>query len=101
MSDFVAVADADSVREGESLVVQVGREEVALFRVNGEVIALRNFCPHRGGPIGEGLIEGDTVTCPWHDWPFEISTGVCRINPGARIQKYPVRINGDKVEVAV
>lgn len=69
------VATAGEVREGAGSVVRVGDTAVALFRVEGRCYAIANACPHRGGPLGEGELEGHVVTCPWHGWTWDVRSG--------------------------
>lgn len=101
MQNFVEVAAVDEIPEGGAKIVQAQGREVALFRLGDRIVALDNECPHRGGPIGEGRIHDGRVTCPWHEWTFDIATGVCTLNPAARLRQYPVRIDGTRVAVAV
>ncbi len=101
MGDFVKVATKEEVPEGEGKVVEVNGEKVALFQMQGEFYAIDNTCVHHGGPLGEGILEGATVTCPWHGWQYDITTGVSPVNPAARVSTYPVRVEGDDVLVAV
>ncbi|HET6466529.1 MAG TPA: Rieske 2Fe-2S domain-containing protein, partial [Nitrospiria bacterium] len=77
MADFVTVANAKDIGPGESRVVDVHGEEVALFNLNGTFYAIDNMCVHQGGPLGEGMLEGEDVICPWHSWKYNVKTGVC------------------------
>jgi nitrite reductase/ring-hydroxylating ferredoxin subunit len=71
-------------------------DRFAICNVAGEVRALWGDCPHQGGPLGEGALNGELITCPWHMWEFHSGTGVCAFNPGLAIPTYPVKIeNGD------
>jgi len=67
---------ADQIPEGQATVITIpGGIQIALFKLHGRIYALDNACPHMGGPLGEGEIEGDVVTCPWHGWQFDIKNG--------------------------
>jgi len=101
MSNFVKVASTGDLKPGENKVVYVNGTEVALFNVDGEFFAISNTCLHRGGPLGEGFLEGDTVTCPWHGWRFNVKTGVSPVVPTAKVQTYQVKIEGNDVMVSV
>ena len=92
------VATGD-VRDGEGLVVEAGGRTVAVFRVAGRYYAIDNTCPHRGGPLGEGDLEGRTVTCPWHAWRWDVTTGANVNNPAVRVACYPVTIDGDDLVI--
>ncbi len=72
-----------------------GDQMVCVANVNGEISAMDNVCLHMGGPLGEGVIEGGKVICPWHGWAYDPKTGQAG-PPGARVAVYPVKIeNGD------
>jgi len=75
--------------------------QVAVFNVDGELCAINNICPHRGGPLGEGDLEGTLVSCPWHGWQFDVKTGKSPVNPAASVKTYPCRIEGVEVVVEV
>ena len=101
MSDFISVAKTSDLAPGEGKVVEAGGTSVALFNVDGDFHALDNTCLHQGGPLGEGLCEATTVTCPWHGWQYDVSTGDCLNAPGLAVDKYEVRVDGDDVQVKV
>ena len=62
MPNFVKVANKSELNPGENKVVEVNGEQVALFNVDGQFFAINNTCRHRGGPLGEGFLEGDIVS---------------------------------------
>lgn len=99
MSEFVRVAATDDVKPGSGMVAEVNGKTIALFNVDGKYHAIDNTCVHRGGPLGEGDLEGDVVTCPWHGWQFNVTTGTCVNNPSARVTSYPVQIEGSDIKV--
>jgi len=74
---------------------------ICLANVNGELGALDNRCPHRGGPLGQGWIDGESVVCPWHSWTFNVKTGVAEFPVHERVTVFPVKIVGDGVFVDV
>ena len=101
MSDeFVTVARVADVAPGTAKAVVVGEREIALFNVDGTFYALDNTCPHQGGPLAEGWIEGRRVTCPWHAWTFELASGSMTLGDFARVDTFDVRLEGDAVRVA-
>ena len=75
--------------------------ELALFNVAGRYYAVDNVCPHQGGPIGEGLLEGSVVTCPWHGWRFDVCTGKSPVIPSAAIETFACVVEGDRVQVKI
>ena len=101
MGTVVAGADVGRMRDGEAIVVPAGSEEVALFRVQGAFYACANACPHRGGPLGEGTLEGKIVTCPWHGWEFDVTTGKNPVNAGLSVTTYPVTVRDGTVEIGI
>jgi nitrite reductase/ring-hydroxylating ferredoxin subunit len=74
------------------LALHAGGRTLALFNVDGVLYVVDNACPHRGGPIGEGDLEGTVVTCPWHGWRYDVTTGARDGNPSLRLAYYPVTI---------
>ena len=74
---------------------------IAIFRKGKKVHAIDNRCPHRGGSLGNGEINGDIVTCPLHQWKFEISSGICVQNNKINIYSYPVKVISDRVQISI
>ena len=66
MAEFVKVATLRELPPGSAKAVEIGGKAVALYNVDGTVFATANTCAHRGGPLGEGELEGGVITCPWH-----------------------------------
>lgn len=97
---FVPVAKLSELEEGAGRCVEVKGEQVALFRVGSRVYAINNICPHLGGSIAEGPVEGTTVVCPLHGWCFDVTSGKA-LQGAIGVEAYPVRIEGDVVEVAL
>lgn len=97
MPDFVRVAARSEIPEGEGKVFEVDGEEIAVFNVDGDLHAIHNVCKHQGGPLGEGELNGCIVTCPWHDWTFDVTTGVSPEDPDCSVARYEVKVEGDDV----
>jgi nitrite reductase (NADH) small subunit len=100
LTQFVRVGEAHEVTPGMARAIRVGPYEVALFNVGGTYYALENVCPHQGGPIAEGWIEGTTVTCPWHAWCFDLRTGALTLGEMATIPRFEVHVEQDGVYVS-
>ena len=100
VAEFVEVAKVRDIPPGEARVVVVAGHPLALFNAGGEFFALENTCLHRGGPIGEGVLENGVVTCPWHGWQYDVRTGENIVNPVARLRTFRVKVEGDAVLVA-
>ena len=101
MPNFVRVTSTSDLKPGDNKVVNVNGTDVALFNVDGEFFAMNNTCLHRGGPLGEGFLEGDVVTCPWHGWRYNVKTGQNVVMPNAHVAKYQVKVEGNDVLVAI
>lgn len=102
MAQFVKVASASELAAGAAKQVEVNGKTIALFNLDGYYYAIDNTCTHRGGPLAEGFIEGESLTCPWHGAQFNIKTGDVVGPPAAKsVAKYNVRVQGDDVEVEV
>lgn len=70
------VGSAADIPAGSATIVEVDGDPVALVCADdGSFYALSNVCPHSGGPLGDGKVEGDTIYCPWHGYQFELETG--------------------------
>jgi nitrite reductase/ring-hydroxylating ferredoxin subunit len=95
------VAKISDVPPGQCKTVSVNGTDVALYNVGGTFYATANACPHRGGSLGEGLLEDRLITCPWHGWQFDVTTGCLVNNPQAKVQTYTVQVNGDDVVIAL
>ena len=90
MPRLVRIADKAELVEGLGKVVKVDGRSIALFRVKDEYYAMTNACLHRGGPLGEGNLTGDVITCPWHGWKFDIRTGSFTTIPTLKVATYKV-----------
>jgi nitrite reductase (NADH) small subunit len=99
MGDYVRVAGAADVPPGTGLAADVGGQSIAVFNVDGTFYAIDNTCVHRGGPLGEGELEGDVVTCPWHAWQYNVKTGISTTNPSASVKSYQVKVEGPDIKV--
>jgi nitrite reductase/ring-hydroxylating ferredoxin subunit len=98
---FVKVATLRELEKQQLMEVLVEGEPYALCRLNGAVYALNGTCPHQGGPLGEGMISGDGIMCPWHAWTFDCRTGINDVDPAERVQTYPVKVDGDDVLIDI
>ena len=99
MSRRVLVAEAADIGVGEGRVVEADGKTLALFNVDGAFYALDNACAHRGGPLGEGDLDGTVVVCPWHAWRWDVKTGANVNNPAVRMTCFPVSVDGGRVFV--
>jgi len=99
-AEWTDAAGADDLAEGASAVAQVGGVPVLLVRRGGEVLAISDHCTHRGGPLHEGPIDGDCVTCPWHASVFSLRDGAVLSGPASAPQPaLDTRIREGRIEV--
>jgi nitrite reductase/ring-hydroxylating ferredoxin subunit len=105
----VVVARADEILPGQRKIVAVGGRSIGVFNIAGEYFALRNRCPHQGGPLCAGVqfgslrsdgpgdyqrgADAEVIRCPWHGWEFEIRTGRSWVDPErTRVRNYPAAV---------
>ncbi|MEL6608167.1 MAG: nitrite reductase small subunit NirD [Pseudomonadota bacterium] len=94
---WIDVGHIDDVPERGARLIKTPVGCVALFRTGpAEVFAASNTCPHKQGPLSEGIVHGQKVTCPLHNWVFDLNTGEAQGEDG-RIDTYPVRLDGERI----
>ncbi len=96
---WVSVADSSAVGENESGEFLVGKDVVAVFRQNGELYAVDGICAHQGGPIAKGFVDQKCVTCPWHGWQYDISTGENMLTKRKMLRTFAVRERDGRIEI--
>ena len=96
-----AVARLSELKPGTGKLCEVAGKSIALLRTADGFRAIDNECGHRGGPLAEGFLEGDVVTCPWHGWQYDMKTGQCLNMEGCRLGTYPVSVEGDVVTILI
>jgi len=102
MSEFIKVAEVGDLEEGDLMAVEVDGEPICLAKADGEICAFTDTCTHIGGPLSEGELDGDVLTCPWHGAQFNVHTGQVLRGPARQnIQTFPVKIEGDAILVAL
>ena len=99
--EFVRACASADLAEGKCDLVTVHGTQVQLFRVNGEVRALDNVCPHAGAPVNCALWDGEAVTCTYHGLRFQVPSGEGMDAPGWSLETYPVKEAGGEVFVKV
>ncbi len=82
---------------GQAKEFSCGTKPICVANVNGTITAMDNICLHRGGPLGQGVIEGNKIVCPWHGWQWDPATGEAAHNPQARVSVYPIAIEDGEV----
>ncbi len=101
MSSMVRVAKLSEIPLGKGIEVAAGTRVVALFNVEGTIYAMDGLCPHSCGPLGKGTLRGMTVTCPWHGWQFNVTSGKHLQSQTIKNACFPVTIEGDEVYVTL
>lgn len=102
------VCRVDALPPGSRKIITINGREIGVFNIQGSYYALRNTCPHQGGPICQGELgslpvadipyevsitrEGEILRCPWHRWEVDITTGKVLVHPSFRIKSYPVEV---------
>lgn len=99
------VCEAGEIPEGKSKAFSISGPDgsqikVAVFNVGGKFHAISNVCIHQGGPLSEGRLDGDTVTCPWHGWQYSVADGKSTHEGGDSVDSYPVELSEGKVYVS-
>ena len=99
---FTKVAMVQEVPAGKAKQVSLNGRTLALFNVNGAFHAIDDTCTHRGGPLSEGDLQGNEVTCPWHGARFDVTTGAHLGPPAPKdVAAYKVQVVGNEVQVEV
>ena len=101
MPNFVKVASTEDLKPGTAMTVAVNGIDIALYNVGGKIFATDNTCLHQGGPLGEGILEGEVVTCPWHMWEYNVCTGEKIGNNSIKVTTFPVEVEGTDIKVGV
>lgn len=99
MAEAIKVAQRHQLSETTPLAVETGTESIALFLVDGEVVATAGKCPHAGGPLHKGRVCEGKLSCPWHGWTYDLATGECEESDEIRLDRYEVRVEGDDILV--
>ncbi len=101
MPGWIRMATLEELPPGGSKEVVHDGRIYALFNVEGEIRAIDGLCPHQGGPLAEGTLDGPIVTCPWHGWQFDVRTGATPVSSRVRQDVFEVKVEGRDVLVAV
>jgi nitrite reductase (NADH) small subunit len=98
MSNWIDIAALDEVPKRGARMVKTSEGCVAVFRTGAdEVFALDNACPHKAGPLAEGIVHGKSVTCPLHNWVISLETGQAQGADEGHVATYPARIENGRI----
>ena len=96
---FVRTAKVAELPAGTVREFHVEGKAIALANVGGTFYAINNTCLHRGGPLGQGVLEGKVLTCPWHGWQFDVTSGKAAQNPAVGVDCYRTEVRGEDIFV--
>ena len=97
LEHLVQIGRVEDCPPGSVVTATVNNVDIAVCNFDGEFYALNNRCPHRGGQLGDGHLDGSDLYCPLHGWDFDVRTGISRYNSLDRVETYPVSIFDGKV----
>jgi nitrite reductase (NADH) small subunit len=95
------MSDSELPAENEAKEFALGDKVICVANVNGTVTAMDNVCLHRGGPLGQGMIEDGKLVCPWHGWQWDPTTGEAVHNPSAKVAVYALKMENGEVMIKV
>src|SRR3977135_2492163 len=98
---FVRVAKATDIAPGQIREIRLEGMTIAVANVEGQFHAISNTCLHRGGPLGQGSLQGNVVTCPWHGWSFDVTSGKVHHSQTVGVACYPVELRDDGLYVDI
>jgi 3-phenylpropionate/trans-cinnamate dioxygenase ferredoxin subunit len=101
MAAFIEIARLDQVPPGAGSRFTAAGRDVALFNADGSICAIDDTCPHAGGSLGMGKLDGRIVTCPVHGMKFDVTTGCFAGTSGFGVASYPVKVVDGKIMAAV
>ncbi|MGB6199026.1 MAG: Rieske (2Fe-2S) protein [Candidatus Acidiferrales bacterium] len=96
---LMRAAKTDELPVGSVREFQVEGKTLAIANVGGKFYAINNTCLHRGGPLGQGELQGKILTCPWHGWQYDVTTGKLTMNPAAGVECYSLEVKGEDIWV--
>lgn len=96
---FHRAAKIDDIPAGAIREFQVNGKSVAIAHLEGKFFAINSICLHHGGPLGEGDLEGSVVSCPWHGWQYDVTTGKLIQQPETGVECYPTELRGEEIYV--
>jgi NAD(P)H-dependent nitrite reductase small subunit len=99
---LVTIGKTEDLPIGRSATIQLeDGSEIALFNLNGNFYAIENFCPHRGNPLADSRVYGETVECDLHGWEFDLKTGDCLTDSNCPLETYQVKIEDGMIKILI
>jgi len=101
MTSFIDIGALSDVPQQGARVVKTQQGCIAVFRTaDNRVFALDDHCPHKGGPLSEGIVHGDRVTCPLHNWVFDMNSGEAQGADSGAVRTYPIRVENGRILIS-
>jgi nitrite reductase/ring-hydroxylating ferredoxin subunit len=97
----IKVGGVDEIPDGERKIIEAEGISIGVFHHKGSWYALRNSCLHRGGPVCTGMLKGDVITCPWHGYQYNLTSGVLLLDPSASLEMYPVEVRDGEIYLRI
>jgi len=98
-AEFRNIGRVEDIPPGTIRPFTVDEQEIAVANVGGEFFATQQHCLHLSGPLGEGRLEGTTLSCPWHGWQYDVRTGENEFDRAIKLETYPVTVEDGEVRV--
>ena len=98
MTDWIEIVALDEIPKLGARVIRTDTVDVAVFRTSDDqVFAVRDACPHKGGPLSQGIVHGTSVTCPLHNWKIDLASGEARAPDRGCSRSFPVKLEDGRV----
>ena len=98
MNDWIEIGRIEDIPPQGARVIRTAQGDIAVFRTaTDEIFALRDRCPHKGGPLSQGIVHGTRVACPLHDWKIHLDTGLAVAPDEGCAARFPVRVEGGTI----
>ena len=104
LKDFMSlikVANVNEIKPGDGKKIEVNGEGIVIWNVDGKFFATTSTCHHAGGPLDEGYLSINVITCPLHGWKYDVTTGKSTVAPTIQIKTYPVKVENNEIFVDV
>ena len=98
---FVKVGYLAALPPGRVMEAEIGQSTFVICNAGGHLYAYDGICPHAGGPLGQGNLEGNVLICPWHAWEYDCRTGVNDYDENVKLTPFPVKVQGDDILIDV
>jgi nitrite reductase (NADH) small subunit len=102
MSEWVRLCSRSELPPaGDAREIGFGGRLLCIANHHGNIAVIQNECPHHGGPLGQGIIEGDKIVCPWHAWAFNLNSGTSTHSSNVKVEVYEIAVEGDDVKIKI